>query len=305
MNLFRKKLNINKLIKEINSKDYTKRFLIMLCGLFISSFAFNLFFAPNNIVVGGISGLSLIIKEYFHIKPSLFISIASVFLIIISFIFIGKEKTLNTLIVVIIYPIFIEATSKITNHIDLETSSLLLTIIFGGALDGLASGLILKEGFSAGGTQIITQIMYKYLHMSLGKSSLIVNSLIITTAIFTFGITKSMYAVIALYISSTITDRVILGVSNNKSFITLKKYFQEWIEQGSIQDRLMVVKMGYISLISYPNIFLTESRAAKELKAAKECYDIFNSLNLFWSVSDNPFTEPVFLKSNVTGGIDQ
>lgn len=64
-------------------------------------------------------------------------------------------------------------------------------------------------------------------------------------------------------------------VSNNKSFITLKKYFQEWIEQGSIQDRLMVVKIGYISLISYPNIFLTESRAAKELKAAKECYDIW------------------------------
>lgn len=230
MNLFRKKLNINKLIKEINSKDYAKRFLIMLCGLFISSFAFNLFFAPNNIVVGGISGLSLIIKEYFHIKPSLFISIASVFLIIISFIFIGKEKTLNTLIVVIIYPIFIEATSKITNHIDLETSSLLITIIFGGALDGLASGLILKEGFSAGGTQIITQIMYKYLHMSLGKSSLIVNSLIITTAIFTFGITKSMYAVIALYISSTITDRVILGVSNNKSFYIITDKEEEVCE---------------------------------------------------------------------------
>ena len=230
MNLFRKKLNINKLIKEINSKDYTKRFLIMLCGLFISSFAFNLFFAPNDIVVGGISGLSLIIKEYFHIKPSLFISIASVFLIIISFIFIGKEKTLNTLIVVIIYPIFIETTSKITNRIDLETSSLLLTIIFGGALDGLASGLILKEGFSAGGTQIITQIMYKYLHMSLGKSSLIVNSLIITTAIFTFGITKSMYAVIALYISSTITDRVILGVSNNKSFYIITDKEEEVCE---------------------------------------------------------------------------
>lgn len=230
MNLFRKKLNINKLIKEINSKDYTKRFLIMLCGLFISSFAFNLFFAPNNIVVGGISGLSLIIKEYFHIKPSLFISVALVFLIIISFIFIGKEKTLNTLIVVIIYPIFIEATSKITNNIDIETSSLLLTIIFGGALDGLASGLILKEGFSAGGTQIITQIMYKYLHMSLGKSSLIVNSLIITTAIFTFGITKSMYAVIALYISSTITDRVILGVSNNKSFYIITDKEEEVCE---------------------------------------------------------------------------
>lgn len=230
MNLFRKKLDINKLIKEVNNKDYTKRFLIMLCGLFISSFAFNLFFAPNNIVVGGMTGLSLIIKEYFHIKPSLFISIVSVFLIIISFIFLGKEKTLNTLVVVIIYPIFIEATSKITTHINLETSSILLTVIFGGALDGLSSGLILKEGFSAGGTQIITQIMYKYLHMSIGKSSLLVNSLIITIAIFTFGITKSMYAVIALYISSTIADRVILGISNNKSFYIITDKEEEICE---------------------------------------------------------------------------
>lgn len=230
MNLFRKKLDINKLIKEINSKDYTKRFLIMLCGLLISSFAFNLFFVPNNIVVGGISGLSLIIKEYFHIKPSLFISMVSVFLIIISFIFLGKEKTINTLVVVIIYPIFIEATSKITTNINIETSSLLLTVIFGGALDGLASGLILKEGFSAGGTQIITQIMHKYLHMSIGKSSLIVNSLIIITAIFTFGLTKSMYAVIALYISTTITDRVILGISNNKSFYIITDKDEEVCE---------------------------------------------------------------------------
>lgn len=230
MNIFRKKLDINKLIKEINSKDYTKRFLIMLCGLLISSFAFNLLFAPNNIVIGGISGLSLIIKEYFHIKPSLFISMVSVFLIIISFIFLGKEKTINTLVVVIIYPIFIEATSKITTNINIETSSLLLTVIFGGALDGLASGLILKEGFSAGGTQIITQIMHKYLHMSIGKSSLIVNSLIIITAIFTFGLTKSMYAVIALYISTTITDRVILGISNNKSFYIITDKDEEVCE---------------------------------------------------------------------------
>lgn len=227
MNLFRKKIDINQLIKDINSKDYTKRFFIMLCGLFISAFAFNMFFVPNNIVVGGISGLSLIIKEYFHIKPSLFIFIISAFLIIISLIFLGKEKTLKTLVVVIIYPVFVEVTSKITGYINFETNSLLLVVIFGGVLDGLSSGLILKEGFSAGGTQIITQIMYKYLHISLGKSSLMINSLIIITAMFTFGITKSMYAIIALYISANITDRVILGVSNNKAFYIVTDKEQE------------------------------------------------------------------------------
>ena len=64
-------------------------------------------------------------------------------------------------------------------------------------------------------------------------------------------------------------------VSKNKSFITLKKYFEEWIKQGCIKDRIYSVKWGYIALISSPNIFLTESRAVKELKAAKVCYDIW------------------------------
>ena len=64
-------------------------------------------------------------------------------------------------------------------------------------------------------------------------------------------------------------------VSKNKSFITLKKYFEEWIKQGCIKDRIYSVKWGYITLISSPNIFLTESRAVKELKAAKVCYDIW------------------------------
>lgn len=77
-------------------------------------------------------------------------------------------------------------------------------------------------------------------------------------------------------LSANPTEEELLNlVTNNKSFITLRKYFQEWIDQGSIQNRTFIVKMGYLGLISYPNIFLTESRAAKELKAAKECYEIW------------------------------
>lgn len=77
-------------------------------------------------------------------------------------------------------------------------------------------------------------------------------------------------------LSNNPTEEELLNlVSNNKSFITLRKYFKKWIEEGSIQERIFIVKAGYIGLISYPNIFLTESRAAKELYAAKECYEIW------------------------------
>lgn len=218
MHLFRKKIDINKIIDNINSKDYTKRFCIMLFGLIISAISFNLFFEPYNIVIGGVSGLSLIVKEYLPIEPAVFIFIVSMILIVFSILFLGMKQTMRTLFVVLLYPVFIAATSFITNIIDLNTSSLILISLFGGVLDGFSSGLILKQGFSGGGTQIISQIMYKYLHISLGKASLIINALIIIFASFTFGITNSLYAICALYISSIITDRVILGVSDKKAF---------------------------------------------------------------------------------------
>lgn len=215
--------NFHNIINEINKKDYPKRFCLMLFGMFLSAISFNLFFEPYNIVTGGTSGLSLITRQLFGIEPSLFILIASVFLIIISFIFLGVQTTLRTIVGVLVYPIFVKATSHISEIINIQTESIFLISVFGGVIGGFASGIILKNGFSGGGTQIINQIMVKYLKMSMGTSSLILNTIIIIGASFVFGIPKSLCAVISLYIASKVTDRVILGISDKKTFYIITK----------------------------------------------------------------------------------
>lgn len=215
--------NYNLLIKNIIKKDYPIRFFYMIIGVLLSAISFNLFFKPYDIVTGGTSGLSLIARYLFKIDTSLFITISSIILIIVSLIFLGTKTTLATIVGVIAYPICIKLTANISTLINIETNSIFLISIFGGVLGGIASGIVYKNGFSMGGTQIINQIMSKYMKISLGTSSLILNIIIILLASLVFGIPKSLCAIISLYISSKITDYVILGISDKKVFYIITK----------------------------------------------------------------------------------
>lgn len=215
--------NSNSIIKSISKKNYPKRFCYMLFGMLLSAISFNVFFKPYNIVTGGTSGISLIARELFEIDTSIFITISAIILIIVSLIFLGIKTTLATLAGAITYPLFIELTTPLTNIINVETNSIFLISIFGGVIGGFASGIVLKNGFSMGGTQIIIQIMTKYLKISIGTSSLILNTLIIIGASLVFGIPKSLCAIISLYIASKVTDRVILGTSDKKVFYIITK----------------------------------------------------------------------------------
>ena len=77
-----------------NFKDY----LYLLLGLFISAISFNLFLSPYNLVSGGVSGLSIIFYHLFHINESVFMFLANLALVILSFIVLGIKATKNTLL---------------------------------------------------------------------------------------------------------------------------------------------------------------------------------------------------------------
>lgn len=89
---------------------------------------------------------------------------------------------------------------------------------FGGIIYGFGAGLVFKAGFTTGGTDIINQILSKYLHMSMGNAMLISDGLIVVLGGFFFGATKLMYALIVIYIIGLMTDKVLLGISNSKAF---------------------------------------------------------------------------------------
>lgn len=204
--------------KKIYKKSRFKRYLQVVIGAFLSACAFNLFCAPNNLVAGGVSGLSIIIHYLFNIDTSLFIAIVDILLLVLSYFTLGKEKTMHSTLGSILFPLFIKLTQNINNFLHLDTSVLLLAVIFAGVIQGFGSGLIFKAGFSSGGTDIINQILSKYLKVSIGNAMYMSDGTIIILSGIVFGINKIMYAILLLYIISYITDRVILGVSDSKSF---------------------------------------------------------------------------------------
>lgn len=233
MSIFHKKENNINILATIEEKYKLRRYVEMIIGILIVAFAFNIFLLPNDIVFGGVSGLSIIVKDYLPIEPSTFILISSLLLLIVSYIFLGKEKTKGSIVGSILFPIFVNLTANLNQYINIDNSNILLSVIFGGILYGFGAGLVFKAGFTTGGTDIINQIVSKYAHVSMGNAILMSDGLIVLAGGFFFGITKLMYAIIVVYISGLITDKVLLGISNSKAFYIITN------EDEKIRDYLL------------------------------------------------------------------
>lgn len=201
-----------------SKKKQLFRILSFIAGLFIFACAFTFFLLPNNLVFGGVSGVSIIFKEICGFDTAIFVLVVSVILLLISFLVLGKEKTIGSVLGSLLLPVFLEITSFISNYITFDEVELLLAAIFGGLLAGIGIGLVYKAGFTTGGTDIINDIMHKYLKIGFGKSMLIIDLVIVISSIFVFGFNMFIYALVVLFIMTTMTDRVILGVGRSKAF---------------------------------------------------------------------------------------
>lgn len=204
--------------KSIKQKIRIKELIEFIIGCFLVALAFNLFMSPNNLVAGGVSGFSLILKHFFGLNPSTIISVANVFLIILSFLVLGKEKTKATILGSILFPIFVSLTEHLSTYISFKESEMILIAVFGGVLQGLGAGLIFRAGYSTGGTDILNMIVSKIFKISLGNSMFFTDGTIIVIGAFVFGFNHLMYSLIILYLISTLTDKVVLGISDSKAF---------------------------------------------------------------------------------------
>lgn len=228
----------------VQSKNFWPRLLIMITGIFIMAVTYNIFLLHNNLVIGGTSGLAIIVKDIFDISPALFIFIIELFLLIISFFLLGAKTTGMTIIGSLLFPLFISITSGFCSILadKLVFDSMLIIALISGILFGVGSGLVYKMGYSTGGSDIIMQILNKYLSISSGIALFASNVAIIIVGAFIFGLNKSIYGIIIVVINSILVDKIMLGISNSKVFyISTKK-------PDEIKGLIKTMKTGYTLL---------------------------------------------------------
>ena len=213
----RKEQDLSNILDKIYDHDRLIRSFEFLLGVFIVALSYNIFLLPSNIVYG-VGGIGVILKKIFGITPSITIFVGSMLLLILSYFTLGKKKTAHTVAGSILYPIFVEATSYYVNFFDLGNLEPIVIVIVGAVMHGLGLGLIFKAGYTTGGTDILNDIVSKIGKMSIGKAMLLTDGLIILVSLFVFNFPTLIYSIISLYIISLMTDKVILGISQSKTF---------------------------------------------------------------------------------------
>lgn len=211
----------------INESDKETIFegLSFVFGVFLYALCFNTFLIPNDLVVSGFSGVAIVTQRLFGWNPQVFIYVTNFILLGVSFIFLNWKTTKKNIIGSIMFPLMITITTPVANFLNdkLIGDDFLIILLFSIILYGISSGLIYRSGFSTGGSDIIMQIINKYIKVGESKAMIVANSLIILLGMIVFGFDKGVYSFIILITSTYFIDKIMFGISDSKVFYIYTK----------------------------------------------------------------------------------
>lgn len=195
-----------------------KKWTTITLGIIFMSLALNLILEPHSLVIGGATGIGIIVKKLFNIPLSVTNLIVNIPLLITAIKIKGFSFVKDTLIATLLLSIILE----ITSYIPPIQTDLILASVFGGLMSGIGLGLIFKGNATTGGSDLLAAIIHQfYPHITTARIMLIIDIIIVILGIFALGITPALYAIIAIYIMSKIIDIVLEGFDFAKAvFIT-------------------------------------------------------------------------------------
>ena len=212
-------LNSQTLFKEL--RDY----VMIAFGLALYAFGFTAFILPEEVVTGGVTGLSSLL--YFGLEWNLAISYYAINLILLAIAFhaVGRQfvvrtiigATFVTLLIGILQPIFAK---PIVNE------QPFMNIIIGSIFCGLGVGLVFIHNGSTAGTDIVAAVFAKHTTISFGRVMIYLDVVIISSSFFIFhDIEKIVYGLVVMLICSTVIDMVI---NNNRQSVQFMIFSEKW-----------------------------------------------------------------------------
>lgn len=188
--------------------------LYIIIGVILYAIAINMVFDPLSLVTGGVSGLAIVVKEITSVFiPGglpiwLFNIISNIPLFIAAYYILGKGVIQKTLFATIAMTIAL----YIVPTYPLVGDDYILGSVFGGAITGVGTGFIFSTLASTGGTDLVALIIHKYKkYYTIPQILIVIDGIIILLGIVVFGISKALYAAIAIYVATKVSDSILEG----------------------------------------------------------------------------------------------
>lgn len=184
-----------------------KNFLHILAGAGLAVLAMKGFMIPNRFLDGGMTGISILLHEMFHINISILVIALNLIFIYLGYKKIGKTFAIQTTIAVAILCVGLL-------FIDIKpiTTDKLLIAIFGGILIGAGVGLVIRGGGVIDGAEVIAVFTKRKVGFSNSEIIMLINCIIFAVAAIEFGIETAMYSVITYFTATRATNYVVDGI---------------------------------------------------------------------------------------------
>ncbi|WP_425805453.1 YitT family protein [Desulfitobacterium sp. Sab5] len=203
-----------------------RKYLFLTVGAVLASIGLEIFLVPNNIIDGGINGISIISSFLSHFSLGLFIFIFNLPFLVFGYSQIGKTFVVSTLYAIIVLSLGVSFLHPVPGL----TQDPLLAAVFGGIILGIGVGMVIRYGGSLDGTEIVAIVLSKKTAFSVGEIVMFFNFFILSSAGIIFGWDRAMYSLIAYFIAFKIIDLTIEGLDESKAVIIVSDRTEEIAE---------------------------------------------------------------------------
>ena len=267
------------------AKDKAKNLAIMVFSNILFAIAVTGFIRPHGIILGGATGLGLLITHYVNMKLSVIVMFINVILLAIALIFMGKKFAISTLANSILYPVimYVFETFFILGKL---TEDPMLACVFSGVLMGVGIGLILKTGGSTGGTDVIAVAINKYTHINLSVLLYLVDGVIMALQLMFSNREQVMLGIFLMaLLTLTMNKIMIMGKTQAQLMIFTSKVDEvreKILGQEDAGATLFKIEKGYTG---------EEGKAIMCMIPRRKVYDMCQMIQetdpmAFWTISE-------------------
>jgi len=218
----------------------SKEYILITLGAALVAMAIQLFFVPNNIAPGGVSGLGLILNFILPVMSvSSYVILLNGLLFLVAFRLLGGGFGLKTLYASFSLSGFMWIIENIISPSRI-TEDLMLASLLGILMLGTGLGMVFNQDASTGGTDILAKILNKYLNLSMGLSMTIIDLMVVVLVAAFFGLERGLYAGLATFLNGMVINRVVGGFNEKKQVFIITKdkeevkaYIVHHIERGA------------------------------------------------------------------------
>ncbi len=221
-----------------------KEYLLITLGIVIYTVGWSIFLTPNNLIGGGVSGVSAIIQYATGLKMGYSYFAINMILLIISVIIIGPAFGAKTVYAIILASVCLNVFQSVIPETIIRDFALsngkLMCSIIGGSMAGVGIGMSISQGGSTGGTDIIAMIITKFRNISPGRIILTIDVFIIASSLLfpSFGtdgqaipfdvkFSIAVYGMIIVTVNGYVVDLYLAGSKQSVQLFILSRHFEE------------------------------------------------------------------------------